>query len=79
MLFRIPFLISKKQSCVLDSWVGDASVSGFSFVPIFLFGLMFYYSCLKLPLRVGRERGSCLEMSFAVIPGHVLNFPLFIA
>ena len=32
----------KNQSCVLDSWVGNASASSFSFVEIVLVDLMSY-------------------------------------
>ena len=36
MSLWIPLLGFKKKSCVLDSWVGDASTSGLSFVAILL-------------------------------------------
>ena len=79
MSSRIPLLLAKQKSCVLDSWVGDASASSFYFVEIFLVDLMFCCSCLKRPLRVVRERGMCLDMSLEVRPGHVIKFPFFIA
>ena len=69
------FVAIKKQHCLLDSWVGDASALNFSVVAVFLVDLIFCCYCFKLPLRFGREICRCLETSFEVRPCHVIKFP----